>query len=780
MVVGHVQSGKTANYIGLINKAADAGYKLIIVIAGIHNNLRNQTQKRIDEGFIGRNSSPQFTDASQLIGVAKFGSTRIPVTFTNSARDFNKQTAGQVGLGINVLSEPAVLVIKKNTSTLKNITQWLKSHSLSGAMQLVDAPMLLIDDEADNASIDISKNTEIASRINGQIRELLSLFHRSCYVGYTATPFANIFIDPETEHEMIGADLFPRDFIISLDAPSNYFGATSIFSGDPSTSVVREITDNEDLLPLRHKNHHPVEELPESLLDAIHTFVLTCAIKLVRRIDVRHNSMLVNASRFTSVQSELRNVIHLHVKTLERRIRYGLNAKGDEWIQRLESTFHEEFPGLKETWIEVKESLREAISLVEVVEVNSRSSDSLRYTEHEGSGYSVIAIGGFSLSRGLTLEGLTVSYFLRNSMMYDTLMQMGRWFGFRPDYEDLCRLWMAPEAEGWYEHITESIEELRRELRQMEKAGLTPKDFGLKVRSHPDTLIVTARNKMGSSARVKVRIGLADQLIETSKLRGGMSDIRANRALAANFVTQVRQTSIYDPHRSDGNHLWTKVPAQIVMDFVGGFQNHEASLLTSTGPVTDFIQQRINGQLAEWDVVLISKTRVDDSTRVDNLFGPDLSVNCEERTLGRKSDGRILFVSSKQRVASRGDEKIGLTIEQVRQVEQQYRDDGNKLNKNGLYNYPDSIYRNVRQRPLLMLHLIRLLDSKQRGDEHRNPDSGIAKAPDVPVIAWGISFPKQREDDTNETVEYVVNTTWWRENIELDVDEDEEDAEDDQ
>jgi hypothetical protein len=230
MVVGHVQSGKTANYTGLICKAADAGYRLIVVIAGIHNNLRNQTQARIDEGFVGRDSATLLSNKTQkLIGVGKFGASEFPLTVTNTKQDFNKNTATTLGVQLRALNVPAVLVIKKNASTLKHLNEWLRTHNTQGPSSLVDAPMLLIDDEADNASIDISRDPDKASTINSRIRELLRMFNRSCYVGYTATPFANIFIDPDSEQEMLGEDLFPRDFIISLEAPSNYFGASAGF-----------------------------------------------------------------------------------------------------------------------------------------------------------------------------------------------------------------------------------------------------------------------------------------------------------------------------------------------------------------------------------------------------------------------------------------------------------------------------------------------------------------------------------------------------------------------
>lgn len=246
MVVGHVQSGKTANYTGLICKAADAGYKLIVVIAGVHNNLRSQTQQRIDEGFVGRDSARLLNRQDDMyVGVGRFDPTRRPFTFTNTIRDFNKTTATGVGIPLQNLTEPAVFVIKKNSSTLKNLLEWLREHSARGGGESIDEPMLLIDDEADNASINIRHGAGEVSRINGQIRDLLRMFDRSCYVGFTATPFANIFIDPDTDDQMRGEDLFPRSFIVSLDPPSNYFGATTVFL-EAGEQHIRNIEDNED------------------------------------------------------------------------------------------------------------------------------------------------------------------------------------------------------------------------------------------------------------------------------------------------------------------------------------------------------------------------------------------------------------------------------------------------------------------------------------------------------------------------------------------------------
>ena len=454
MVVGHVQSGKTANYTGLICKAADAGYKVIVIIAGIHNNLRNQTQRRIDEGLVGFDSTGGVKNtppSTAVVGVGRFDFDRRPSVFTTSLRDFNKATADSVGIPLQNLREPAVFVIKKNPSTLRNLIEWLTAHNAQRGSSTVREPMLLIDDEADNASINIRFRQDKVSRINGQIRQLLALFDRSCYIGYTATPFANIFIDPDNDDTMLGDDLFPRDFIISLDPPDNYFGAMRVFVDD-AERLVHDIHDHSDLLPLTHQIDHQVTELPETLMTAVRVFVVARAIRLARGQEDQHNSMLVNVSRFVDVQRQVKQEIH----ELVVRIRGSVRVNGskpptvaalDPEIAALSSAFDRHYAnscGLP--WPDVQERLHESADAVRVVEVNSQSSDSLDYAEHEVSGLNVIAVGGFSLSRGLTLEGLVVSYFLRNSMMYDTLLQMGRWFGYRPGYEDLCRVWMPEEA----------------------------------------------------------------------------------------------------------------------------------------------------------------------------------------------------------------------------------------------------------------------------------------------------------------------------------------------
>ncbi len=764
MVMGHVQSGKTANYIGVVSKAADAGYRVIIIIAGLQNKLRNQTQQRVDEGFIGF-SSTSTGHKRHAMGVGRHDSRRQPVAFTTSHKDFHKGIAQSLNLRLENLTEPAVFVIKKNTSTLRNLIDWLRTHNAELGTETIREPMLLIDDEADNASINIGHRMEKISRINGQIRELLNLFERSCYVGYTATPFANIFIDPDTEDEMVGHDLFPRDFIVSLDAPTNYFGPSRVFQDDV---FLNNLEDYADLLPTSHRKDHLVTELPESLREAVRLFIVARAIRLARGQRREHNSMLVNASRFIAVQRQIRNEIQSFVEQIRSNIRVN-GAKREELAMRdpeiasLRRVFDDQYANTCEKkWQDVQAELHESVSAINIVEVNSQSAGSLDYVEHASNGLNVIAIGGLSLSRGLTLEGLIVSYFLRRSMMYDTLFQMGRWFGYRDGYEDLCRVWMPEEAQGWYDHVTESIEELRDELARMQSANATPKDFGLKVRSHPDTLMVTARNKMGAGQDHKVLIGLANQFVETAILRRDEGSLSNNLRAVDRLVNDMESRGMAPRNgvKVNGGRLVRDIPVAVVDAFLRLFRNHPVSLVTEIEPVRRYIAVRAENELSNWDVLFAGVKRQTENSLIDERLG--FPLVCQRRAPGKRSDAGMLMVTNKQRVSSRGIARVGLEENEALAAELKYEQSESRSGKHA--NYPDYIYNRARKKPLLIIHLL-AIGGKEEDLSHTNS-----------VVAWSISFPGTKLSE--EKVEYIVNTTWYREHFGYDDADDDLDEDD--
>ncbi|WP_420566746.1 Z1 domain-containing protein [Thalassovita sp.] len=752
MVMGDVQAGKTGNYTALVSKAADVGYKVIIIIAGIHENLRSQTQTRIDEGLIGRNS-----DVSRLenvrddgrVGVGLINPSREPSAMTTRQADFRKGQADQRIPLVNMEKEPIVFVIKKNASVLRNFLTWLKAFNLTHGGGTINQPMILIDDEADNASINVAKGPEAVSRINGQIRDLLNLFSKSSYVAFTATPFANIFIDPDLHHEEAGRDLFPEHFLIALDRPGNYYGAEKVFLGDPEDETerpTRDIEDNEPHLPLKMPKGHQVRDLPESLMTAIRTFIVAGAIRDLRKQRDKHHSMLVNVSHLTSVQTDVANLIR---HRLNESIRPALNlhcslspeqAEANAELKAMREVFEKEYADAGVEWHNVLPLLDKVAERAAVYEVNSKSGEKLEYPEvkdAENDQVTAIAVGGYSLSRGLTLEGLTISYFLRNSKAYDTLLQMARWFGYRPDYEDLCRVWIKDEARRWYSHIAEASEELRQDLRYMAASGASPRDFGLRVQRHPSALEVTARNKAGSGQEVIVDVSLSRSRIETTVIHDNDpgDEAEENRQAAIRLHGRLAD----HPSKMDGeSKLFEAVPSAIVKDYLQDFRNHSDAERTQTEPVIRYIEEREDENLDEWDVVFVGSEKADAATW--GGFGFPLRI--QGRTPASRADGKV--VATSRRFSSRGVVRFGMAKEALALVR-------NEANNEGTKNIADSAYLARRSRPILAIHVIALLDK----------DTG-ALLDEPPVTAWTIGFPTSRKK--GKTVSYQVNTIWWQQN----------------
>lgn len=740
LVIGHVQSGKTSNYIGLITKAADAGYKFIIVIAGIHNNLRTQTQERIDEGFIGRNSRTR-----ELIGVGARVNRSMPVTVTTTESDFNRSLARRFIVELKSLNKTFILVIKKNVSTLHSLYGWLKElNTHAGLEKITDIPMLLIDDEADHASINTNKPELDPTKTNKAIRSILDLFKKRCYVGYTATPFANIFIDPDTNDPKLGRDLFPEHFIHALDAPSNYFGSEKLFlDEDRSDDFIRTISDGEDWLPLQHKKDFPVNDLSDSLKFAIHTFVLSRAIRNLRGQRNQHCSMLVNVSRFVSVQREIRSIVHYYLERLKNAVRFNyrlppMRAIEDELIAQIYGCFQSEYANAGFSWDQVLAELDSAVSPIQIFLVNSKSDEALDYTTYtkEGNALTAIVLGGLSLSRGLTIEGLTISYVYRNSKMYDTLMQMGRWFGYRDQYEDLCRVYMSEESYGWYSHIAEATEELRMQIHRMRREGKKPGDFGLYVRAHPDSLTVTALNKMRYTENRELRVSYDGKLLESHIIPESIIKTRSNHLLLDKFFELLRGRSnpITD---STNSYLFKDVPWEDIYEFVLGFRFHD-DLIDHREYVPRYIQETAD-LYPLWDVTFRS------------LKGKGLSdgqfIAAQERNVGHTAGNEVRkpvmepgwYVGNKNKVSGNSMFDIGLTDEQVQTA---FANATEANRKKPIY----SDYTNARGKPLLMLHLLDLVD-KQAND--------TILMSNVPALS--ISFPNS---STLRTVEYVVSPVW--------------------
>lgn len=729
LVIGHVQSGKTANYTGLIARAADAGYKFIIVIAGIHNNLRKQTQQRIDEAFIGRSSDPE---DRRNIGVGLTLGYPHPATLTNIYEDFNKNTAEKSGWKINDFSKPIILVIKKNVTTLTALHKWLKELNAEGDGRISDVPIILIDDEADNASINTNKDDLDPTRTNAMIRRILGLFAKSCYVGYTATPFANIFINPDSYDNDVHEELFPRDFIYCLDAPTTYFGAEKVFLNEASKkSVVRPIADCEKLIPYAHKRDDPIPELPKSLYRALDELIVARAIRNLRGQASKHCSMMINVSRFVPIQNVVRDFLSLREKKIRNAVRanYAMPenvSSKDTYMQSLKQAFEDEYADSEFSWAEVKAALSGVFEHLHIYVVNSKSDDVLDYAryEKEGIGLTAIAIGGLSLSRGLTIEGLTVSYMYRNTKMYDTLMQMGRWFGYRPGYEDLCRIHLPSDSINWYSHIANAAEELVQQVKQMRRDRLSPKDFGLYVRSHPDSLLITAANKMRAGQEVTVEQSFSGRLQESYIVT---TDPDVN---IRNFtmIADLWKTG-FGGRREEATKkgvIFRDVSIQVIDDFLTRFECH-SSFSAIRSAVLNYLE-RISTRHPSADVLLISPA--------DGSGGKEpFTLKNQLRVVGQDQPNGTAWRLNKDRVASRGDEKLGLSGPELDEAELLAR------GKNGSGAASDTHFRMIRNKPLLMIHSL-----EPKGESVTGP-----------IAAFGVSFPY---GDYSTTIKVVVNKVW--------------------
>lgn len=740
LVIGHVQSGKTSNYIGLLTKAADAGYKFIIVIAGIHNNLRTQTQERIDEGFIGRNSKTK-----EVIGVGAKVGRPMPVTVTTTESDFNKSLAKRFTMELRSLNNTFILVIKKNASTLSNLYSWLKElNTHRGIEKITDIPMLLIDDEADNASINTNKPELDPTKINREIRNILNLFRKRCYVGYTATPFANIFINPDNSDPKLGSDLFPEHFIYSLDAPTNYFGSEKLFLDEDSSSrFIRTIDDTEDWLPLQHRKDIQLNDLSNSLKQAIHTFVLSRAIRNLREQRSHHCSMLVNISRFISVQRDVLSLIEYYVNQLKNAVRFNYmlpveRALRDKFMAELHDCFEQEYSGTEFSWDTIQSELDEAANAIKVRLVNSKSDQALDYTTYtkEGNALTVIVVGGLSLSRGLTIEGLTVSYIYRNSKMYDTLMQMGRWFGYRDNYEDLCRIYMSEESYRWYSHIAEATEELRMQINIMRREGKKPIDFGLYVRAHPDTLVVTAANKMRYTENRILQINFSGKMLETHIIPASAQKTEKNRRLFKRWFAEL-ENKFEEIRDSKNSYLFEDVPWYMIHNFTLDFNFHD-DLIDQKEHIPSFIKE-ISDLYPSWDVIFTSLK--------SKATSGDWFIASQERNVGHSVTCEIKrpllepgwYVGSKNKISGNSMFVVGLTESQIEAANKLAVEMGRK---DPIY----SDYTNVRGKPVLLLHLLDLVDKED------NNKPLISEAP-----ALSINFPNSANV---RTVEYIVSPVW--------------------
>ena len=770
MVVGHVQSGKTTHYTTLAAKALDAGYRIVVVLAGMHNNLRSQTHGRIDRDLTGRNSRATRPGLDQWahIGVQELqrkrgwdGPTFAIQTSTTADEngDFRAKQAHSVYLQVGEGTR-LVMVVKKNASVLKKLRDWFRgllSQHGANPGQLIPHPVLFIDDEADQASMNTKDPDEDPSTINRLIRELLTSFRRVGFVAYTATPFANVFAAPDTseaERQRFGKDLFPDSFIVSLRAPTNYIGPAQVFGSpgdDPEGLAAREplpmhveVADGDAWIPPRHKKDYDVGPPPGSLLEAIRLFVLVCAARCCRGDTKAHSSMLIHVTRFVNVQAQVAGQVREELASLRSLVRNGggltrakLEADLRGLWEREIAAKHPAFVGVLgkmvtdlPAWEDVWRQVAAAAERIEVMEINGESTDALAYDNHKDNGFWVIAIGGDRLSRGLTLEGLSISYFLRTSNMFDTLMQMGRWFGYRPGYSDLCRIYTTRELVAAFRQIALATEELRRDFDRMVVTGQEPRDFGLRVRTPSDGLLITAANKLRRGEEIQVRF--AGEIVQALRVPKDGPKAAANRRALEELIgklgTPVRQVR----GKSVPWYVWHGVDASNVLEFL---EDYHASRTQAFVNGAERLREYVRGQietadeLTEWTVCLMSLSE-GEQARIQARIA-DLDVGLVKRGPST-ADCPAGEVDMKQ-VAGRREEAADLS-------DKEFTDSGEGKDRETIREVRPS------SRGLLLLYPIR--------QENRSANDYVLSAV--------VSLPTS---DRARTLAYTVNEVWQQQEL---------------
>jgi hypothetical protein len=797
MVVGSVQSGKTNHYTALICKAADAGYRTIIVLAGMHDSLRSQTQERIDEGFLGWDSQLALTlqagGRTHRTGVGAGPGVKLiaAASYTSSAPkgDFKQAVARQVAPQIG--QDPVVLVVKKHKTILENVIAWTTrertTDPVTGRELVLEQPLLIIDDEADNASVntkeierEVDDDGQLIAEsdpnaINRLIRQLLSGFQQRAYIGYTATPFANIFIFEDEEHATYGKDLFPESFIERLPPPSNYIGPARVFGLPAAESpdgqakdplpISRIVKDADGFIIDPKSTGSLLGPTPRSLRRAILSFVLTCAARLARGEGTAHNSMLVHVTRFVAVQRLVTERIRDELEEIVLRLR---NGDGDRettileelhalWVSDFEPTMRalqEPDRGRLLDWEEVLTHLYSGADRIQVSSINGGSQDALTYKDHRSTGLSVIAVGGNKLSRGLTLEGLTVSYYLRTSKMYDTLLQMGRWFGYRPGYLDLCRLYTSQELVDWYRDITIANEELGREFDAMADQNLTPKDYGLRVRSHPEGLLITAPTKMRHAREMK--LSFQGTCPMTTAFDRNPEQQTANAAHVERWLRMQTASGRHrGRHHSRSAHIWADVPGGEIARFLEQFQSSEAARRVNGRLLSAYIHAcNKDHELEKWTVALPSREEFETGPRA--LTFADQNIGPLERN-AREPRGDTAAAFSVSSILNPPDEGLDLGPDQL---ERAHRDALRRFNAGKLKSDsgrapsgPDGIgIRHARdpRRGLLILYAI-IARTGQPEDDVLDPER--------PLFGLAVSFPRTRVD---REISYQVNNVFWQ------------------
>lgn len=803
LIIGDVQSGKTATYSGLICMAADAGYKVVILLAGTTESLRQQTQERIDEAVVGLTTKKVDKVLKTLrVGVGLDNKSNRATSFTSCANDFVGD-CDKIATTINAHNSLIIFVVKKNVSVLRKLYDWLYNQNIDPVHGYIDTPMLLIDDEADNASVNTRKEEIDPTKTNQIIRKICNVFKNSTYVGFTATPFANVFIDPDSVDSMKRADLFPEHFIYTLPTPSSYIGAKRIFYEDGdrygNLRYINDITepdytseeykdavenniealDNGSFYYKHSKNWHGI--LPKSLHDSILCYFLANVVRDLRGNSSAARSMLINISRFVRVQKYIKECVDKEYDLFVNCVRYDFseNAKANKKLplyEELHTLWVKHFSDIKDIKFErvvKKSNLMSAVEKIQVVIVNSsKASNKLDYKENPH--LRVIAIGGLALSRGLTLEGLLVSYFYRNTSTFDVLMQMGRWFGYRKGYEDLFQIWTSQTSARWYEEIAKSAEDLKADLKEMYEQHLTPKDFGIKVRDNCAELQITASNKMRTSFNLSVMYSFYGNIYDTPYLSLNVKQNSQNlenvqfltsKLIAKGYKLHFAERTKYDDVNIDDekygvSRYFANIHKEDVVDFLKTIKCSLVNMNFNVDNILDFVEDKETLNIDKWDIVFEGG----DSKENYPIDGLE-KIKCVSRYICNDNP-RVIQISSRRRILSLREGKFALAKEDLEKAENAQRqvwiDEGLSKEEAIRRTVPLKAYFEFlpQRNPLLIIMLITPTPPEPGKEETQKLKKFREELGNDKMVAFAIGFPGVKECEKAKT--YKVNKTYYK------------------
>lgn len=589
LVVGYVQSGKTANMTAVIAKAVDAGYNLVIILAGLTDKLRQQTQRRLQSDLINRWPDAWFR-----------------LTTEDIKGDFRQPAHKAL---TNPVNRAQIAVVKKNVGPLKQLQATIEATS---KVVLGGLRALIIDDECDQASVNAASGEFDMTSINARIRELLAALPAVSYVGYTATPFANVLISPYRPDGVELDDLYPRDFISSLPLPAGYFGPERLFGRLPlhaedevpeeeGLDMIREVPEEDEAKlqpPSRAMREKFQPEMPPSLEDAILWFIACCAVRCARGDSESHMTMLVHTSAFVVVHDRLATLIRGWIDSIKGDLLQRRSAIGQRLCALWEYESGRLPPDISESpRVEIEQIFQHLPQVLARLETPVENGVSVDRIDYSNGPKTYVVVGGSVLARGLTLEGLMVSYFLRSANQYDTLLQMGRWFGYRGGYEDLPRIWMPDPLRVQFRALAGIEAEIRDDIAEYALRKVTPMEFAVRIRSIPG-MAITAANKMRAARPCD--ISYWGQHVQTIRF-----DHRDERIVAANWQAgaDLVSAALQQGRRRDdeGKLLFTRVPKASVVRFLRTYVVNASHRELSREALLGFVESTGTG-LEYWNV----------------------------------------------------------------------------------------------------------------------------------------------------------------------------------